>query len=695
MEHDLAAIAERLFGLVADVRPLPGEVDQIARLDTADDTYALRLSPPGTDRAVLEFHAGVLENLAGTQEFRTPQPVPALDGALIVGLPDGRLARVLTWVPGEAFARLGRPAGMAGSIGRTAARVVTALAGLEHPAASRELLWSPYELSRTISSHAGAIAEPRRRRIVERAAARLIAADIARLPAQVIHNDLNDENLLCADGKVVGVIDVGDTVMGPRIAEVAVASAYVMLGQDDPVTVGADVVRAFSEIVPVTAAEAAVVLDLVMARLAASVSLSAHRGGSNPHHTISEVAAWDLLERLDAADLNVIGAELAEAAGHQPSDHVSSNLLAARKRRLGPSLSLSYDVPLEITRGSGAYVFDQRGRRYVDAVNNVAHVGHSHPRVSAAAAGQMAVLNTNTRYLHPEIVRYADRLAELLPDPLEVVFLVNSGSEANELAIRLIRAATGAHDMVCLDHGYHGNTSTLVDVSPYKFDGPGGSGQPDWVAVLPAPDPYRVEEFRGPEAGARYGIAAAEVLAARARPIAGLIAEALPGCAGQVVPAPGVLGAAYDSVRDRGGLVIADEVQTGFGRVGAAFWAFELHGVVPDVVTLGKPIGNGHPLGAVVTTRKIAAAFDAGMEYFNTFGGNPVSAAVGNAVLDVIMDEGLQQNALRVGEVLMAGLRDAVPACSSASRWSTRRPDGPPPRSRTTSSRRRKPVACC
>jgi 4-aminobutyrate aminotransferase-like enzyme len=212
--------------------------------------------------------------------------------------------------------------------------------------------------------------------------------------------------------------------------------------------------------------------------------------------------------------------------------------------------------------------------------------------------------------------------------------------------------------MVCLDHGYHGNTSTLVDVSPYKFDGPGGSGQPDWVAVLPAPDPYRVEEFRGPEAGARYGIAAAEVLAARARPIAGLIAEALPGCAGQVVPAPGVLGAAYDSVRDRGGLVIADEVQTGFGRVGAAFWAFELHGVVPDVVTLGKPIGNGHPLGAVVTTRKIAAAFDAGMEYFNTFGGNPVSAAVGNAVLDVIMDEGLQQNALRVGEGLMAGLRE-------------------------------------
>jgi 4-aminobutyrate aminotransferase-like enzyme len=233
------------------------------------------------------------------------------------------------------------------------------------------------------------------------------------------------------------------------------------------------------------------------------------------------------------------------------------------------------------------------------------------------------------------------------------VFLVNSGSEANELAIRLVRAATGAFDLICLDHGYHGNTSTLVDVSPYKFNGPGGSGQRRWVGVLPSPDPYREPSFRSEDAGRHYGEAARTVVAGRDRSPAGLIAEALPSCAGQVVPAPGVMAAAYEAVREGGGLVIADEVQTGFGRVGDSFWAFELHSVVPDVVTMGKPIGNGHPMGAVVTTRAIAEAFDNGMEYFNTFGGNPVSAAVGNAVLDAIEIEGLQASAAEVGRALM------------------------------------------
>jgi 4-aminobutyrate aminotransferase-like enzyme len=211
--------------------------------------------------------------------------------------------------------------------------------------------------------------------------------------------------------------------------------------------------------------------------------------------------------------------------------------------------------------------------------------------------------------------------------------------------------------MVCFDHGYHGNTSTLVDVSPYKFSGPGGAGRQPWVAVLPAPDPYRVDAFRGPPAARNYRAAADATLADRAEPLAGMIAESLPGCGGQIVPDPGVLAAAYDTVRARDGLIIADEVQAGFGRVGSSFWSFALHGVVPDVVTMGKPIGNGHPLGAVVTTPEIASAFDTGMEYFNTFGGNPVSAAVGNAVLDVIEDEGLQHHAARVGADLLVALR--------------------------------------
>lgn len=336
-------------------------------------------------------------------------------------------------------------------------------------------------------------------------------------------------------------------------------------------------------------------------------------------------------------------------------------ILAARRRRLGPSLSLSYRTPLHIVRGEGAYLYDADGRAYLDCVNNVAHVGHGHPRVVEAGIAQMRALNTNTRYLHENVVRYAERLTALLPNHLEVCFFTNSGSEANELALRLARAATGRPDVTAVDDAYHGNTQRLIEISPYKFNGPGGAGRRDDVRVVPLPDPYRGRHRgAGPEVGAAYLAEADEVLriaAASGRPAGAVIAEAIPSVAGQIVPPPGWLAGLFDAARSVGAVPIADEVQVGFGRVGLAVWAFEAQGARPDIVTLGKPIGNGHPLGAVVTTRAIAEAFANGMEYFNTFGGNPVSAAIGLAVLDVIEDEGLQEHARVTGERLLGGLR--------------------------------------
>ncbi|HEX3427177.1 MAG TPA: aminotransferase class III-fold pyridoxal phosphate-dependent enzyme [Candidatus Limnocylindrales bacterium] len=340
----------------------------------------------------------------------------------------------------------------------------------------------------------------------------------------------------------------------------------------------------------------------------------------------------------------------------------AGDILAERRRRLGPSLSLAYRAPLHIVRGSGAYLYDAEGRAYLDCVNNVAHVGHAHPRVVEAGTAQMRILNTNTRYLHENIVRYADRLTALLPDHLEVCFFVNSGSEANELALRLARTATGRPDVATVDVAYHGNTQRLIEVSPYKFNGPGGAGRATDVQVVPLPDPYRgAHRGRGPEVAESYLADSRAVLddaSARGRPAGALIAEAIPSTAGQVVPPDGWLAGLFDAARAVGAVPIADEVQVGFGRVGTDTWAFGAAGARPDVVTLGKPIGNGHPLGAVVTTRAIADAFANGMEYFNTFGGNPVSAAIGLAVLDVIADEGLQENARVVGERLIAGLRE-------------------------------------
>jgi 4-aminobutyrate aminotransferase-like enzyme/Ser/Thr protein kinase RdoA (MazF antagonist) len=325
----------------------------------------------------------------------------------------------------------------------------------------------------------------------------------------------------------------------------------------------------------------------------------------------------------------------------------AEELLARRAKTLGRNLSLSYRRPLHIVRGRGAFLIDALGNAYLDTVNNVAHVGHGNPRVLRAARRQAALLNTNTRYLHSGILRYAERLAETLPEPLSVCFLVCSGSEANDLAWRMARAATGRRRALVIGGAYHGHTEATIGLSPYKFEGAGGEGRPDWVDVLPMPDLYRRRNLDPPA----LSFAAGEEPAA-------FFAEAILSCGGQIDLPPGYLQSVYAAVRQSGGLCVADEVQTGFGRVGSHFWAFEDQGVVPDIVTMGKPIGNGHPLAAVVTTPEVAAAFANGMEYFNTFGGNPVSCAIGEAVLDAIAEEGLQANAAEMGARLTAGLRE-------------------------------------
>lgn len=341
-----------------------------------------------------------------------------------------------------------------------------------------------------------------------------------------------------------------------------------------------------------------------------------------------------------------------------PSPPAASDAVTRRRAVLGPSLSLSYRHPLEIVRGWRQYLYDQDGRAYLDVFNNVPLVGHSHPRVVEAAGRQLALLNTNTRYLHPNVLEYAERLTALMPAPLRVCYFLNSASEANDLALRMARTVTGRRDVIVLEHAYHGHTQSLIDVSPYKFDGPGGAGRSPHVHVAPIPDDYRGEFRRDdPRAGEHYADRLASLIQAGAQPAA-FIAETLPSVGGQVVLPPGYLAHAYAHVRAAGGLCIADEVQVGFGRLGKYFWGFESQSVVPDMVVLGKPIGNAFPLAALVTTAQIAARFDNGMEFFSTFGGNPVACAAGLSVLDVLREEALPANAERIGAHLLAGLRD-------------------------------------
>lgn len=341
-------------------------------------------------------------------------------------------------------------------------------------------------------------------------------------------------------------------------------------------------------------------------------------------------------------------------------------VLALRKRHFCKAQSISYENsnPLMMVKASGVYMVDEAGTRYLDTRNNVCHVGHTHPRVAKAVAEQVATLNTNTRYLHPTIVTLAQRLTATMPSELCCVFFVNSGSEANDLALRLATAHTKNEDMIVVNRAYHGHTQSVLQISPYKYDHVGGPGKAPHVHEVPCPDTYR-GRHRGASAAAQYAGYVKEACVsslARGTGVAAFFIESGMSVAGVVLPPQGYLKQCYEHVRAAGGVCVADEVQVGFGRFGHHYWGFQQQGIVPDIVTMGKPFGNGMPLAAVVTTAAISASFANGLEYFNTFGGNPVCAAAGLAVMDVIESEGLQAHALRVGDYLQHRVRGMMAA---------------------------------
>ena len=338
----------------------------------------------------------------------------------------------------------------------------------------------------------------------------------------------------------------------------------------------------------------------------------------------------------------------------------NKELINYRKQHLGKSLSLQYKIPIKMVRGAGQYLIDQFGRKYLDTVNNVAHVGHEHIEVVKAGQDQMALINTNSRYLHENINALAKELIETLPPELNVLHFVNSGSEANELAIRMVKAATGERDIIASEVGYHGNANMCIDISSYKFDGKGGKGAPEHTHIFPLPDAFR-GKYSGENAAEQY---ANEIqkqinfIKEKGRGLGAFIIEPIISCGGQIELPEGFLKQAYKLVRAANGLCISDEVQTGCGRMGKTFWGFQLHNVIPDIVTIGKPLGNGHPIAAVACTQEVADKFANGMEYFNTFGGNPVSCAIATEVLRTVKREKLQENALEVGTFLKNELKE-------------------------------------
>ena len=690
---DVAArVAAELYGLTATIQPLPGEYDDNFCLQAADSrAFVLKIMHPAREDAFVDMQCRALVHLAGkAPHLALPRAILTSRGELYarVRLEDesSRLVWMLSYLPGTTLAAT-KPHSpqLLASFGQLLAEIDRALQDFAHPCAQRFLKW---DLSRSnwARDYLGHIADPDRRSLAKRFLNLFEEEAVPRFPLlrrSVIYGDANDHNALVdpQTKRVVSVIDFGDMHEGFTVGEPAVAAAYAILGKEDTLAAAGAVLTGYHQVLPLHDEEIATFFPLMAARLAVSVVNSAHRKSlvrDDPYITVSEEPAWAALGRLASIDsrsaleyFRAAAGKVAPIAGRNRTSGLGVELrkeftfeesLAARKRFLGGNLSLSYDKPLKLVRGSMQHLYDEAGRAYLDVYNNVPLVGHSHPRVVRAIQEQVALLNTNTRYLHDNILRYAERLTALLPDPLQVCYFVNSGSEANELALRLARTHTGREDVIVLEHAYHGHTSTLIDISPYKFDGPGGRGRKPWVHVAPIADDYRGAYRRGePELGKKYAVHVGEILAdckKKGQRVAAYIAETLPSVAGQIVFPPNYLAEVYQHVRADGAVCIADEVQVGFGRLGTHFWGFGTQGVVPDIVVFGKPMGNAFPVAAVVTTREIAASFANGMEFFSTFGGNPVACAAGMAVLDVLRDETLQQNALEIGTQWIQDLRE-------------------------------------
>ena len=663
----VAGIAEELFGVRGEAADLGSERDQTFMIDARGGGGVIKISNLGEQADVLDLEALGLEVIGRADPERPiarpllpagADPSPAAYRPTTEG-PDGtHFVRMFERKHGRSVTRsTGFDDGALRAYGATLARIGAALHGYFHPAAGRVLLWDTKH-ALGLRRYLDCVEDPARRALVARSLdhyERRAVPAWPRLRAQVVHGDLALDNVLLDDrDRVSGIVDFGDIVHTALVSDIAAAMASIRRGRE-----GADALRAgrilldgYASRTPLLDVELEVMAAVLAARLATIVTISAWRVRDYPENA-EYIQAWDddswaLLEELDAIGLDAV----ALALGAPPPPASGPELAARRNRIVGPALTgLTYSEPVHVARGEGAWLFDADGRRLLDAYNNVPVVGHCHPRVTEAVVRQTRRLNTHARYLYEPLVELGERLAAAMPDGsgLDAVMLLNSGSEANDLAWRIATAATGNAGALVSAFAYHGMTTAVADLSPEDWS-PRGER------------PAHVETFQPDAAEMKAAVAR---LAERGVAPAALYLECGFTSDGILTPPDADVAAAVAAARAAGAVVVADEVQAGHGRTGEAMWSFERYGVRPDIVTLGKPMGNGYPVAALVARRDLLEAFAGRVDFFSTFGGNPVACAAALAVLDVIEDERLIAHAARVGEELraaVAGLAAAHPA---------------------------------
>ena len=661
------------YGLeVHQLTPLDGYVSENYQVESTQGNFVLKVYP---------FQSHLIEDIEG--EIALAKHLKSIDSCEIsqtLNSQEGRalpvveheertvILRLLTFVEGEFLAQVSHDPKLFHSLGQQLGAINQQLLSFRNWAIeSRRLEWNlnHFEKITPLASH---IQEASKRKIVDHFILQWrthVARVIPHLRHSIIHNDANDWNVLVQD-KGFGFIDLGDASYTALISELAIASTYVSMAKEKPVQWVCYLLEGYHQTLALEPKELDILYYLIAARLVTSVCKSAEQALAQPDNEyiqISEQGAWDLLEKwIQISPLYAKNA-FYQSCGYEVKEAPEANdLVKKRHQFISKGVSISYQQPIHMDTAIFQYMFDRQGNRILDAYNNIPHVGHQHPKVVEAGQRQMSRLNTNTRYLYDSLTRYAEKLLSKFPEPLNKVYFVNSGSAASDLAIRMAQNFTNRQAIGVVEHGYHGNTRLGIDISPYKYDGKGGNGRNAQIIEAPIPDIYRgIHKDR--LAGKKYAQEYLKSLEHTA-PLAAFIAEPIVGCGGQVPLAKGYLPHLYSAFKKAGTICISDEVQTGFGRMGSHFWGFEMHEVVPDMVILGKPIANGHPMGAVVTTTEIADAFDNGMEFFSSFGGNPVSCEIANAVLEVLESEDLPSNAWEVGQYkkqLFHQLQDLYP----------------------------------
>ncbi len=701
-------IARDLYGLAVSASALPGERDTNFHLRTADAAgpdargthasgidareYVLKIQAVADEADSSDCLVSVLDHLA-EQDPTLPVPrlLPTQQGQAI-----GRFARdgidyttcLVTFLPGRLLAECSASAALLHEVGVTLARVDRALQGFFHPSLTRCLAWDVRrlpelaELSRDIELQSVRTAVDRVVSDFRRSLPRLRS-----LRSQAIHGDCHAANLLVNVDRqsICGILDFGDMIHGPLIMEPAVAMSELLTEAVAPLGSTSAVLRGYAQSRTVQAEDVEALFDILTARHAVTVLVHAWRRKHDPPgaRVLDEAAvnAAQSLDRLLSCDSKALIREWHEAAGTlgvavakatvpaaaQAAARVPD--LARRHRLMGAGAELFYEKPLHIVRGAGVWLYDAQGLAYLDVYNNVPHVGHTHPTVVAAIQSQTAILATHTRYLHENILEYAEQLTARLPHHLNACIFVNSGSEANDVAWRLAQMATGLRGALVMENAYHGITEAVAALTP-------GVGRPTdarVVTIAPPPAKLRASDEMEPKelaATVRDADGAISKLAGRGFEPAAFFLDSGITSSGIFDPPKAWAQGVCARVRAAGGLVVADEVQYGLGRSGSHLWGFERRGIEPDIVTLGKPVGNGYPMGVVVASRAMIEALQAKFGFFSTFGGNAVAAAAGLAVLKVLDAEQLMKNAAATGGYLRGQLEAvaAAHACLGAVR---------------------------